>query len=155
MDFAAIPTETSLLIVHTASGRYITPQGRAAGDVEVRLWRENVVSQDKREMWEIYPVDGSGLVRFKNTGTERCLTLKEEHSNAVVFQTAWDENSRGQLWRLVRLDPAQADFVIASALNENLVISPREGSHEGETTLEVEDKGPWTDQFWRWRTPRG
>ncbi|MFF7356674.1 hypothetical protein ACFZA1_29085 [Streptomyces filipinensis] len=33
-------------------------------------------------------------------------------------------------------------------------VSPREGLRDYETLIEVEEYGPWTDQFWRRRTPR-
>ncbi|MET9340312.1 hypothetical protein [Nonomuraea sp. NPDC003804] len=50
--------------------------------------------------------------------------------------------------------PAQADFLIASPKKPDLVIAPREGAQDLETLLEMEEQGPWTDQFWRWRVPR-
>ncbi|GHI07894.1 hypothetical protein AQI88_33455 [Streptomyces cellostaticus] len=150
------PSDTPQLIVHTVSGLFITPNGHshAAGE-EVRLWRGALRTGNKQDMWEFLAADEEGLWRIKNGQDDLYLTVRDKHPKAVVCQDKWSESSRGQLWRMVQADPAQADVVIASALDERLVISPVESSHWGETTLEVDQVGPYSDQFWRWRSPRG
>ncbi|QES46732.1 hypothetical protein DEJ50_01530 [Streptomyces venezuelae] len=108
-------------------------------------------------MWEILPISTEGnkhLVRIKNAGYNRCLTLTNtRHHTAVTFAQR-DDDDDSQQWLIIHADPAQADFVIACPSKPNLVISPREGAQDLETLIEVEEHGPWTDQFWRWRAPR-
>ncbi|WP_058041932.1 RICIN domain-containing protein [Streptomyces roseifaciens] len=150
-----VPTQTPQLIVHSASGLHITPQGRADQDLEVRLWRSGWASAgDRTRQWIFLPVSGhEHTYRIKNAQFERYLTLEKPTAGTpVVFLKS---NSTDQsLWKLIYPDSAQADFVIASALDTGLVVSPKEGAHEPEATLEVEELGPYTDQFWRTREPR-
>ncbi|MFI9202831.1 hypothetical protein [Streptomyces sp. NPDC053048] len=150
-----VSTQVPQLIVHTASGLHITPQGRADADVEVRLWRSGWTSAgDKTRQWIFLPVPGQQYTyRIKNAQYERYLTLETPAPGTRV--TYLHSNSTDQsLWKLFFPDSAQADFVIASVLDTELVISPKEGAQEPEVTLEVEKFGPYTDQFWRTREPR-
>ncbi|TDD81527.1 RICIN domain-containing protein [Actinomadura rubrisoli] len=152
-----IPTRTTQLIVHSASGLYITPLGRQNADVEMRLWRLGPASAgDKTVQWHFILIPGQqldGVVQIKNAAYDRCLTLSHARPNTTVTYTTTDPADQAQWWRLINLDTGQADFVIASMLDPSLVISPRESYHAPEITLEVEESGPWTDQFWRWREP--
>ncbi|MFD9632662.1 hypothetical protein [Streptomyces violascens] len=155
MVVKSVPTQIPQLIVHSASGLFITPQGHADGDVEVRLWRGGWTSAgDKSAQWIFLPVPGQEhTYRIKNALYERYLTLEKPSPDTKV--TYLKSSSTDQsLWTLRFPDPAQADFVIASALDTDLVVSPKEGAQASEVTLEVEKLGPYTDQFWRTRAPR-
>ncbi|ANP51103.1 hypothetical protein J2Z21_009582 [Streptomyces griseochromogenes] len=150
-----IPFRTFQLIVHSASGQHMTPQGRTDAQLQVRLWRSGYLSAaDTTRQWSLIPVNGnSGMVRIKNAYHERCVALPQAKAGTELVY-AKTSNDDSQLWEIRVPDSAQADFVIASALDPNLVISPKEGSHDPETPLEVEEFGPWSDQFWRLREPR-
>lgn len=151
-----VPTGTQL-ITHSVSGRYVTPEGNADANLQVRLWRAGPTTAVKTAMWEIIPISSDGnhhLVRIKNAGWNRCLTLKELKQRAPVTFAERDDDDDTQQWLIIHADPAQADFLIASPKKPNLVMSPREGAQDLETLLEMEELGPWTDQFWRWRVPR-
>jgi hypothetical protein len=149
------PSDTPQVIVHSVSGLFITPNGHSHNPDEVRLWRGGLRTTNKQDMWEFMAADEQGLWRIKNGQDDLYLTVREKRPNAVVYQDHWSDSSQGQLWRMVQADPAQADVVIASALDERLVISPVESCQSAETTLEVNLVGPYSDQFWRWRSPRG
>ncbi|MFF4401984.1 hypothetical protein [Streptomyces sp. NPDC001480] len=145
------------LLTHAVSGRHITPCRNADSDLQVRLWRQEPTTTAKTAMWEILPISSSEnkhLVRIKNAGWNRCLTLKNAELREPVTFAERDDDDEGQIWLLVHAGPAQADFVIACPSKPNLVVSPREGLQINATPIEVEEYGPWTDQLWRWRTPR-
>ncbi|MBL1107868.1 hypothetical protein JK361_25315 [Streptomyces sp. 5-8] len=149
------PTDSPQVIVHSASGLFITPIGHTHDPGEVRLWRGGLRTNNKQDMWEFMPADEPGLWRIKNGQDDLYLTVRDRHPKAVVFQDRWSDGNKGQLWRMIQADPAQADVVIASALDERLVIAPVESCQWAEATLEVDQLGPYSDQFWRWRSPRG
>ncbi|MFI9163046.1 RICIN domain-containing protein [Kitasatospora aureofaciens] len=149
-----IPFRTFQLIVHSASGRHLTPQGRADADVQIRLWRDGYLSAgDKTRQWSLIPFGQNGMVRIKNAAHDRCVALTQDKAGAELVYSK-TSNDESQMWQIRIPDPAQADFVIASSIDPNLVISPKEGSHDGETPLELEEFGPWSDQFWRLREAR-
>ncbi|KOV97433.1 hypothetical protein ADK65_25695 [Streptomyces sp. NRRL B-1140] len=153
-----IPEKVPQLIQHSVSGLYITPMFRKNEDVELRLWRYGAASEEEENVqWVFEPVNGQDrVVQIRNRKYDRYITLSKPSANtAVTYTHPSGAGAPAQCWRLISPDTAQADFVIASMLDNQLVICPKEGRQEGETTLEVEQFGPWTDQFWRWRTPRG
>ncbi|MGW1287388.1 RICIN domain-containing protein [Streptomyces sp. NPDC001118] len=149
------PSDAPQVIVHSVSGLFITPVGHTHASGEVRLWRGGLRTGNKQDMWEFLAADEQGLWRIKNGQDDLYLTVRDKHPKAVVYQDPWSDSNKGQLWRMVQADPAQADVVIASALDERLVISPVESCQSAEATLEVDQVGPYSDQFWRWRSPRG
>lgn len=151
-----LPT-TPQLIMHTISTLQITPMGHQMGDVEVRLYRDGLWPPPKARQWEFLPGGQDRLVRIRNASynsdaEQKYLTLPE--NKTIVHQFGRMSEGNRQLWRLVQVNPGQADFLIASAVNEELVISPKLNGLANETPLEVAAVGPWTDQFWRWYPPR-
>ncbi|MFL1897756.1 hypothetical protein ACJWDR_01480 [Streptomyces tauricus] len=48
------------------------------------------------------------------------------------------------------MDVAQADFVLVPLGNDGLVVATRQSYQEGNAVLQLEEVGPWTDQFRRW-----
>ncbi|RSS46005.1 hypothetical protein EF912_27920 [Streptomyces sp. WAC07061] len=152
-----IPEKTPQLIQHSVSGLYITPYFRQDADVEMRLWRYGSASEgDKSVQWIFEPVAGQDrVVQIRNAKYDRYLTLSKPTANTpVTYTKSAGAGVASQTWRLISADSAQADFLLASMLDNQLVVSPKEGYQAGEVTLEVEEFGPWTDQFWRWRTAR-
>ncbi|WP_320779271.1 hypothetical protein [Streptomyces sp. CRN 30] len=66
-----------------------------------------------------------------------------------------DSKSERQLWRLVSMDSAQADFVIRPVGADGLAVATQQSYQAGNAFLQLEEVGPWTDQFWRWQQVRG
>ncbi|MYS86514.1 hypothetical protein [Embleya scabrispora] len=154
------------LIIQSVSGMHITPLGWADGDVSAVVWRDAAASAYKMSQWELIPEVGYGdrVVRIRNaaynkdTGAfDRSLAIVGEtpESGAAVLSSKSDSKSEGQLWRLVSMDSAQADFVIKPLGVDGLVVATRQSYQGGNAVLQLEEVGPWTDQFWRWQKAYG
>ncbi|MCW8103259.1 hypothetical protein [Streptomyces tauricus] len=154
------------LIVQSVTGMHITPYGWVDGDVPAVVWRDAATTAYRQSQWEFIPEPGYGerVVRIRNaaynkdTGAfDRSLALIAEtpEDGAAVVSCRSDSKSERQLWRLVSMDVAQADFVIVPLGNDGLAVATRQSYQEGNAVLQLEEVGPWTDQFWRWQRVRG
>ncbi|MDJ1132070.1 hypothetical protein [Streptomyces iconiensis] len=154
------------MIVQSVTGMHITPFGWSDSDVPAVVWRDTPTTPFKPSQWEFIPEPGYGdrVARIRNaaydksTGAfDRSLSLIGEtpENGAAVVSRKSDSKSEKQLWRLISMDSAQADFVIAPLGHEGLVINTRQSYQAGNAILQLEEVGPWTDQFWRWQEVRG
>jgi hypothetical protein len=150
------------LIIQSVTGMHITPYGWADGDVPAVVWRDAPTTANKQSQWEFIPETGYGdrVVRIRNaaynpdTGAfNRCLSLIADtpEEGAAIVSRKSDSKDERQIWRLASLDSAQADFVIMPLANDRLAIATRQSYQEGNAVLQLEEVGPWTDQFWRWQ----
>ncbi|MFI1385922.1 hypothetical protein [Embleya sp. NPDC020886] len=151
------------LIIQSVTGMHITPYGYSDSDVPAVVWRDAAATANKFSQWEFIPETGYGdrVVRIRNaaynkdTGAwDRSLALIADvpEKGAAVLSRKSDSKSERQLWRLVSMDSAQADFVIRPFGADNLVVNTRQSYQQGNAVLQLEEVGPWTDQFWRWQT---
>ncbi|MFI0237765.1 hypothetical protein [Streptomyces sp. NPDC016845] len=154
------------LIVQSVTGMHITPYGWLDSDVPAVVWRDAPTTANRQSQWEFIPESGYGdrVVRIRNAAYnadsgafDRSLALVADspEKGAAVMSQRSDSKSERQLWRLVSMDSAQADFVIRPLGHEGLVVATRQSYQEGNAVLQLEEVGPWTDQFWRWQEVYG
>lgn len=150
------------LIIQSVTGMHITPFAYSDSDVPAVVWRDAAATANKYSQWEFIPETGYGdrVVRIRNaaynkdTGAwDRSLSLVgDAEKGASVLSRKTDSKSEKQLWHLVSMDSAQADFVIRPLGAEGLAVNTRQSYQQGNAVLQLEEVGPWTDQFWRWQT---
>jgi hypothetical protein len=155
-DQKEIPSGPQLL-VHSNSGMHATPDNWSVNDVPIKLWREGQTnSANPINHWKFEKVQeaGQSFVRIHNVRSEKCLAARHARAHEKVVQVPCDEGTRSQLWKVTTPDRWHGDAVLASAMNDRLVLAPREGYQQNEPWLELDEYGPWSDQFWRWHAPQ-